>query len=50
MKREKYETNRDVAKRPKQGKYWCNGCDANLVNDWKKWVCRHRNGIKRNKK
>lgn len=43
--------NREKKRLFKSGLYWCGGCDANLVGDWKKCeVCNRRNGIKRNKK
>lgn len=32
-KREIWESNRDVAKRPKLGTAYCHGCDACLVPD-----------------
>ena len=51
MKREKYETNRDMVKRPKLGKLWYFGCDASFIGEWEKCkVCGTRNGTIRNKK
>jgi len=45
------QTNREKVLKPKKGKYWCAGCDAQLVHDWKKCPkCGVRNGIRRNKK
>lgn len=32
-KREDWETNRDISLRPRSGKFWCGGCDVNLVED-----------------
>lgn len=44
-------TNRQRKLQPKQGKFWCWGCDAQLVHDWKKCpVCGTRNGKRRNKR
>lgn len=46
-----FETNREIAKKPKAGKFWCWRCDAQLVGEWKKCSnCGFRNGIKRDKK
>lgn len=47
----KTNSNRIKNKQCKPGKYWCRGCDANIVGDYKKCSnCGHRNGTKRFKK
>lgn len=38
MKHESYDTNRDMAREAKLGKYWCYGCDANLIGDGEKCI------------
>ncbi len=43
--------NRDRKRRFKKGKFWCGGCDMDLVGEWRKCsTCGRRNGRKRNKK
>lgn len=45
------KTNREKKREPKKGKFWCNYCDAQLVNEYAKCpICNSRNGRKRNKK
>jgi len=49
--REQWEDNRELKRRPKRGKHWCNGCDANLIWDGQKCkVCGSRDVRKRSKK
>lgn len=53
MKRnyEEWMSNRDKTLLPRKTKFWCSGCDGNLVPPWHKCeVCGHRNGRKRFKK
>lgn len=54
MKKEFWMTNREYKRQPRQGKFWCGGCDANHVykNDNSKCsVCGKRNcSVLRNKK
>lgn len=47
-----WRTNREKKRMPKQGKFWCDKCDAQLVHEGKRCPnCGHRNGaIRRNKK
>ena len=46
-----WKTNREKKLQPKQGKFWCWGCDRCLVVEWSKCpVCGFRNGKRRNKK
>jgi hypothetical protein len=43
--------NRQNAKKPRQGKFWCLGCDRCLVYEWSKCkLCGTRNNLKRLKK
>ena len=44
-------SNREQKLEPKKGKFWCWGCDAQIVNEWKKCPnCGTRNNIRRNKR
>ena len=52
---EQYEykqSNREKTKAPRRRtKFWCDHCDAQLVNEWKKCpICGKRSGSKRLKK
>jgi rubrerythrin len=45
------QSNREKRLAPKAGTFWCESCDMQLVNEWKKCpICGKRNGIKRYKK
>ena len=44
-------TNRERKLQPKQGKFWCWGCDCDLVHQWKKCrTCGTRNSNRINKR
>jgi len=50
-KREIYDTNRSMKRKPKRGHGWCMGCDMAMVGDGEKCpVCGSRSVPKRNKK
>lgn len=43
--------NREKSRAPKRGRFWCRGCDRQLVGEWEKCpVCGTRNNRKRLKK
>jgi hypothetical protein len=49
--RKEWETNRDLAKRPKKVKFWCWGCDGYLVGPGEKCPrCGYTNYPYRRKK
>lgn len=49
--REEWEKNRDVKRKPKQGKFWCGVCDHYLIHEGEKCrYCNIRDKRKRNKK
>lgn len=49
--RQVWGTNKTRKTKPKQGLYWCDGCDANLVGPSEKCdVCGYADGSKRFKK
>jgi len=44
-------SNREKSRKPRKNKFWCFGCDAQLVGNFRKCpVCGYRNGKKRDKK
>lgn len=50
-KREVYDTNRSMKRKPRKHSGWCGGCDACMVYDGQKCpVCGNRQVPSRNKK
>ena len=50
-KREEYDTNRSMKRKPRRGNGWCGGCDAAFIRDGQKCpVCGRRQVPSRNKK
>lgn len=51
MKREGWESNRDMKRKPKKGKFWCPGCDLNLISENRKCkICGIKEMRKRDRK
>ncbi len=49
--RQWWETNRDVKRHPKSGRFWCGKCDRALVVEWTRCrLCGSHNGESRHKK
>ena len=45
-----YPRNRDIKRRPQQGKHWCNGCDRNHIGVGSKCdLCGYRHLKRKNK-
>lgn len=51
MTQQTWMTNRDKKRQPKQGKFWCDVCDACLVHEGERCpVCKNWNGKRRRNK